>query len=206
MKATAIEHLQRALSDLGLYEGKIDGRRGPATDKGFAALADMWDEPPVTEVSTGRVLRGDGTWPWTARIDGEDIVILNARATCFGGSDDPQDSGETASGISTKKNPSLAACSLPMDGRQFSGLRPAERAALDGSPIPRLPWKTMVRVTCGSISFDAPVIDLGPGKRTGNALDLTIAAARKIDPKATARSFEARVDVRILGGAKHVRG
>jgi hypothetical protein len=152
------------------------------------------------------ILRGDGTWPWHAHIDGDDIVIIGARATCFGGAADPQDSGETASGISTKDNPALAACSLPMDGRQFKGLSRPEHAALDGSPIPRLPWKTKVQITAGAKTITVPVIDLGPGKRTGNAIDLTIAAARQFYPKASATNFEARVDVRILGGAKLAKG
>lgn len=148
---------------------------------------------------------GAGTWPWTARIDGDDVVVDDCRMTCFGGANDPQDSGETASGISTKNRPDLAACSLPMDGRAFPGLSRAEHAALDGSPIPRVPWKTLVRVTVGQKTVEFPVIDLGPAKRTGNALDLTIAAARLFDPKATARSFEARGSYRVLGAAKYVK-
>jgi hypothetical protein len=60
----------------------------------------------------------------------------------------------------------------------------------------------MVRVTVDNKSIDVPVIDLGPGKRTGNALDLTIAAARQFNPKASATNFEARGSYRILGAAK----
>lgn len=147
---------------------------------------------------------GDGTWPWTAEIDGEDIVVRNARATCFGGSGDPQDDGSTASGISTK-DPSVLGCALPMDGRMFTHLSPGEHMALDGSPIPRMPWKTPVCIQAtGGMSFEVPVIDLGPNKHTGNAIDLTIAAARLIDPNATATNFEARVDYRIAGGAKYL--
>lgn len=159
------------------------------------------------------VLRGNGTWVWEAYVEFGDIVILNARATCFGGSGDPQDSGETASGISTKKNPDLAACSLPMDGRQFRGLSQAEHNALDGSPIPRLgAWpvgaretKIVVTEIATGKSITIPVIDLGPGKRTGNAIDLTIAAARQFDPNASATDFEIRCDVRIIGAAKFVK-
>lgn len=156
----------------------------------------------VTPSPSGTPILGDGTWPWTAQIDGDDVVVLNARATCFGGSDDPQDSGETASGISTKDNPDLAAVSLPMDGRQFHGLSPEEHAALDGSPIPRVPWKTLVRVTSNGITHDLPVIDLGPGKRTKNALDLSIASARLFNPRASATNFEMICDYRVIGGAK----
>lgn len=144
-------------------------------------------------------------WPWEARIDGDDVVVDLCRMTCFGGSDDPQDSGETASGISTKDRPELAACSLPMDGRAFPGLSKAEHAALDDSPIPRVPFKTMVRVTVDHKTVEIPVIDLGPGRTTGNALDLTIAAARLFNPNANARNFEAHGSYRVLGAAEHVK-
>lgn len=149
-----------------------------------------------------RTLRGDGSFPWTAEVVGDDIVIRNARATCFGGSDDPQDSGETASGIHTKDHPELAACSLPMD---YNGAHAPTRRALSGSPIPRVPWKTQVRVTHGDKVLTVPVIDLGPAKNTGNALDLTIAAARFFDPHATARNFEMRCEVCIIGGVKYLK-
>ena len=90
------------------------------------------------------VLRGDGSWPWNAFVNGDDIEVIAARATCFGGGSDPQDSGETASGISTKANPGLQACSLPMI---YTGNNAALLKALGGSPIPKVPWKTMVQIT-----------------------------------------------------------
>jgi len=148
------------------------------------------------------ILRGDGTWPWNAHIDGDDIVVTG-RATCFGGSNDPQDSGETASGISTKGNPNLKACALPM---AYKGSSKALLKALGGSPIPKLPWKTKVQVEAMGKTLIVPVIDLGPGKRTGNVLDLTIAAARYFKPDATATRFAVNVTYRILGGAKFVTG
>lgn len=155
-------------------------------------------------ILSGETALGDGTWPWTARIDGDDVVVDDCRMTCFGGDDDPQDSGATASGINTKHNPTLRACSLPMDGRFFPGLTQREHKALDGSPIPRVPFQTLVKIIAGPATMTLPAIDLGPGKPTGNALDLTIAAARVINPKATARNFEARGSYRILGAAKYV--
>jgi 3D (Asp-Asp-Asp) domain-containing protein len=150
-------------------------------------------------MSDRQALLGDGTWPWPAYVEGDDIVVENVRATCFGGSSDPQDNGDTASGISTKANPALAACALPM---RYAGRNAKLRAALGGSPIPKMPWQTKVAITYAGITITVPVIDLGPAKRTGNAIDLTIAAARRFNPKATARNFAARVSYRILGGAK----
>lgn len=150
-----------------------------------------------------RPLRGDGTWPWTAYADGADIVVINARATCFGGSDDPQDSGETASGISTKGNPNLSACSLPM---RYDGKKPALIKALGGSPIPKLPYKTtLVEVKSNGKTIIVPVIDCGPAKYTGNAIDLTIAAARKFRSLASAKNFEMTCDFRIFGAVKYLK-
>lgn len=176
-----------------------DGSFGPKSLGALDALihadpASQW--PPVQSVAGGELV-GDGTWPWKAHIDGDDIVVTNARATCFGGSDDPQDNGDTASGISTKKNPDLAAVSLPMD---FGERVPNTK----GSPIPKVPWKTPVRVSAMGQVHEFPVIDIGPAKRTGNALDLTIAAARLFNPRASATNFEMHCEYRIIGGAKFV--
>lgn len=150
------------------------------------------------------ILRGDGTWPWNAHVDGNDIVVLGARATAFGGSRDPQDSGATASGISTSRNPGMRACALPMI---YTGSNRSLRKALGGSPIPKVPWKTQVEIICRETGkkLTVPVIDLGPAKRTGNAIDLTVAAARYFDANATATRFEMMCDYRILGGARFLK-
>lgn len=149
-----------------------------------------------------KTLRGDGTWGWVAHVVDGDICVFDARITCFGGANDPQDSGETASGVSTK-NPTVIGCALPMDGRMFNRLNHAEHAALDGSPIPRVPWKTLVRVTAHGKTFDIPVIDLGPAKKTKHELDLTVAAARLFVPSATATNFAIRGDFRILDAEQY---
>ena len=149
------------------------------------------------------ILRGNGSWPWNAWIDGDDIVVIGARATCFGGSNDPQDSGATASGVSTKLNPRIVGCALPM---AYSGGSSALRKALGGSPIPKMPWCPQVIVTSGGRQLQMQCIDLGPAKYTGNAIDLTIQAARYFNQKASATNFEMRCDYRILGAAKYARG
>jgi len=156
--------------------------------------------PPDTSGLT--VLRGDGSWPWNAYIDGDDIIVVNARATCFGGGNDPQDNGETASGLSTKMNPSFVGCALPMI---YTGTGKAFLAALGGSPIPRIPWRSQVIITetATAKSIITKVIDLGPGKRTGNAIDLTVAAAKLFNPHATSSSFELACHYRILDAARY---
>lgn len=137
----------------------------------------------------------------TLIIDGDDLVVRNVRGTCFGGTSDPQDNGETASGISTK-NPSVLGVALP---RKYEGSHPALQAALgDGIIPPRVPFLLPVQVkdlSTGLIS-SAPFIDLGPATHTGNYIDLTIAFARQFNKHATATNFEIQCDYRIIGGAK----
>lgn len=150
-----------------------------------------------------RKLTGDGTWPFVAYIDGDDIVVNDVVITCFGGAYDPQDNGETASGINTKRNPNIAAVSLPMD---FGPCK--------GSPLPRIPWGTPVDVTIGNHTarFGSGVIDLGPGKQASkpnepHALDLTPGAAAVFQPgvpyRMLATQFFERGSFRIIGGAKY---
>lgn len=146
-------------------------------------------------------LKGDGTWPFIAEIDGDDIVVRDVKATCFGGDSDPQDNGETASGISTRRNPRLQACALPLSYSRMEALR--------GSPIPWMPWRTPVDVTHGDVTITVPLIDLGPGKQAtrkgqpAHAIDLTVAAARRFMPEASATNFSLHpVTYRIRGGAR----
>lgn len=164
----------------------------------------MKDTPSNAPDTSGMtILRGDGTWPWNAWIDGDDIVVMDCRATCFGGANDPQDSGETASGISTKLNPGIIGCALPL---AYRGTSSALVKALGGSPLPKIPWRTKVEITSNGKTITASLIDLGPAKKTGNAIDLTIAAARMFDRKATATRFAMECSYRIKGAAKYARG
>ncbi len=139
-----------------------------------------------------KVLKGNGTWGFVVLVDGNDLVVRGAKATWFGGADDPQDNGETASGISTKKRPDVMGCALPMN---FGPCK--------GSPLPRVPWGTKVEVkhvTSGKM-ITVPVIDLGPARGTGNALDLTPAAFKQF---ASLDAGKIAVDYRIPNGAKYL--
>lgn len=150
------------------------------------------DTPP-------RILRGDGSFSFAAEVVGNDIAVRNVTATWFGGPNDPSDSGQTASGISTRNNPTLMGCSLPMDGFRHP--------KTDGSPIPRLPWNTMVRVKNLKTQtvIDLPLIDLGPSKFAGShaAIDLTETAFRSFGVNPSAGIM--KVDYTVLGGARFVR-
>jgi len=149
-------------------------------------------------------------WPFTVEVDGEDLVVRNIVITCFGGGFDPQDTGSTASGLSTLGD-HICGVSLPMNGLQYPGMRSREHAALDGSPIPRLPWGTPVEVTVGNLTYTptSGIIDLGPGKQASpsstqaHALDLTAPAARVfrcLPLYRLSREFEVRGSYRIRGG------
>jgi len=174
-------------------------------------------DAPVREL-TG----GDG-WTFSASIVGDDIVVKDIVITCFGGNgdgtiSDPQDNGQTASGINTKNSP-IRGVSIAMDGRQFPSLSGPEHDALDGAPIPRLreqgktAWNTLVEVTIDGRTFVPPsgIVDLGPGRQASSlsephALDLTPLAAAFFSPNTPlhrlSSRFEARGSFRIIGGAK----
>ena len=139
-----------------------------------------------------KTLTGDGTWHFVASIDGDDIVVTNAKTTWFGGSDDPEDNGATASGTNTKRHPDVKGCALPMSVGPCAG-----------SPIPRVPWGTMVAVTHpkSGKTITSPVIDLGPARHTGNAIDLTPAAFAEFAPRSVGKLV---TNYRIYGAAKFV--
>jgi hypothetical protein len=171
------------------------------------------------------ILTGEG-WPFEVHVIGDDLVVPDTLITCFGGIGngvifDPDDSGRTASGRNTKIE-EVAGVALPLNTENRTGVDAATHRALDGSPIPWLPWGTFVEVTIKGVTFTPPdgLVDIGPSKRVqkpGNpkALDLTVWAARHFDkalhsehqmtPKQLAREFEARGSYRIIGGAKFIK-
>lgn len=143
---------------------------------------------------SGRRAEDAGDWDFlNVTTDGNDLVVSDARATWFGGTDDPGDDGQTASGVNTREHPETRGCALPMDG--------FNHASTDGSPIPRLPWFTMVEVTNRETgaSISVPLIDLGPSKFTRAGLDLTQPSFRALGGNLNSGSLQ--VDYRIVGGA-----
>ena len=171
----------------GLLGVTQDGLWGPKTQ---AALDVLIKPSGVTS---------DGTWPWiNAKIDGGDILITGAVVTAFGGDSDKMDSGETASGFSTKDNPSFLGCALPM--------RRDSNPQLRGSPIPKLPWKTIVEFSdpVTGKTVVTKLIDEGPAKWTKHGGDMSVAAAKEFNPNATSNNFEKVLNIRIVGGAKYV--
>lgn len=127
-----------------------------------------------SESSTSSETKNNG-WAFSVRVDGDDLVCDNCTATWFGGANDELDNGQTASGVSTLPD-SVLGCALPVVPNHPSTA---------GSPLafrPRIPWKTLVEVTCKGKTLTLPLIDNGPAKSAGDAIDLTIAAFKQFAP------------------------
>jgi hypothetical protein len=151
-----------------------------------------------------------GQTPWTALVDGDDIVVRNIIATCFGGGHDAGDNGQTESGVHNDgRDPSLLGVALP--------IRSLERATA-GSPLafPRahIPWLIKVKVWKESDGEDTAIIcaqiDNGPDvlKYPTHALDLTVAGAHHFAPSIPlhdlANEFElSGLSYRIVGAAQY---
>lgn len=196
--------LQESLKARGVYTGELDNFWGPKSEVAYQAFVfsmqpkeltaeDLLNGTPIKTATAG--------WEFmNAMIVGDDIVIEKAVVTAFGGANDKMDSGETASGLSTKDNPTVLGCALPMRRDTSSVLR--------GSPIPKLPWFIAVHfidpVTGRSV--ETRLIDEGPAKWTKHAGDLSVAAAKVFDSHATAnRANIPPLTIRIMGGAKYVK-
>lgn len=157
---------------------------------------------PITGPDPSRVLlAGDRTrYNVQAYRWGQDIRIPICVATSFGGPDDPGDNGSTASGARTDREPYLACVALPM---------PRDKACR-GTPLPQLPWGTLVEITLGSRVRVFPVKDHGPrnGLASEAFVDLSPPAVALLTGHpldlSTPRWWSASVSVRIIGGARYL--
>lgn len=155
--------------------------------------------------------------PWTAYVDGDDLVVNNVKGTCFGGRYDSGDSGQTESGVMNNGSNKLLQCALP--------IRSIEKATKN-SPLafkgPHIEWKTKVLVwtndqkECDAV--ETILTDNGPdiSKYPDHALDLNPEAAlRFIGPykekdrekilRNIANTFSRKdFNYRIIGGAKYI--
>ena len=152
----------------------------------------------------GNILSGE-RYPWTAVIEGDDIVVRGQHGTWFGGSDDPLDDGQTASGISTKSNPNYLGCALPIDFTAgILGRLNLPHNPCHGSPLPRLHWGTNVEVTNrdNGMKGICKLIDIGPSAPpvATAAIDLTQAFFVSLGQPKSHGTIN--VDFRIIGGAK----
>jgi hypothetical protein len=133
---------------------------------------------------------------WKPSLAGD--ILVAGTASWFGGANDPDDDGSTASGLSTKDNPGIMGCALPFavsNGRAVPNCF--------GSPIPSMPYKTtMVEVSAGGKTITIPVIDCGPALSENRPIDLTVAAFLALGGDLNEGLM--LVSFRIVGGAKYV--
>jgi len=168
----------------------------------FGSSQHVGEQSPTPQLV--KVIKGP-RYPWQATVDGADLVVTGQLATWFGGSDDPQDDGQTASGISTKSNPSFLGCALPLDYKlpPLPAVPPKSNPCA-GAPFPKFPWFTNVIVTNLDSNLTVPVklIDIGPSAppKAVAAIDLTQAAFVKLGGNLKKGSI--RVTYRVIGGAK----
>jgi hypothetical protein len=149
--------------------------------------------------------------PWTAEIDGDDLVVRNVLATCFGGAYDSGDDGQTESGVlNDGSDPTLMGVALP--------IRSVEKATRQ-SPLafkgPHIPWFTMVKVwreaSGEETAIECKLIDNGPdvARFPRHAIDLNPNVALRFapyyDPKRIANDWSGvGFSYRIVGGAKWI--
>ncbi len=134
-----------------------------------------------------------------------DIYVLNVTASWFGGPNDPDDDGRTASGLNTRSNPGLLGCALPMaisNGAAVPGCK--------GSPLPTMPYlKTYVQVWRADrqLSVDyrgiiIPLIDCGPDLVEDRPIDLTPPAFVALEGDLEAGLL--KVSFRIIDAARYI--
>jgi len=162
---------------------------------------------------SGTVLQRPGI-PWTVLVDGNDLVVRNILATCFGGKFDTGDNGKTESGVMNNGFPTADAYPMGV----ALPIRSTE-AATQGSPLafsgPQIPWMTTVKVwreaDGEATAINCILIDNGPkvSQYPDHALDLNpnvvLYFSPKADPRTVANTWSAPgFSYRIVGGAKFV--
>ena len=155
-------------------------------------------------------LQGDGTWGFEVMVDGDDLVMNNVTATCWG-TDDPDDSGVAASGINTQKfGPLYPMCALPMAigkvcvGSPLPDIRPNRHWGNHVTNIAEF-LEVQVESVSGNEGTTTFCVDIGPSKNTKDprAIDLSVKAIRNLGYNGVANDFQAKVNVRIINGNKH---
>lgn len=186
----------------------FDGTSAAGPSSSSSSSASSLTTPP-----NGTVLGRPGI-PWVVQVDGDDLVVRNILATCFGGEFDSGDNGETESGVMNHGFPTADAYPMGV----ALPIRSVE-AATRGSPLafggPHIPWLSTVKVwreTDGeSAAIDCILIDNGPDVLVypSHALDLNPNVALHfvpgVDPRKIADDWSGTgFSYRVVGGAKYV--
>lgn len=164
-------------------------------------------------MKNGTILQTPGI-PWTVTVDGDDLVVINILATCFGGKFDKGDNGKTESGVSNNGFPTAdvypMGVALPIRSTE---------ASTKNSPLafkgPHIPWMTTVKVWRDSDGESKAVscilIDNGPNVASypTHALDLNpnvvLHFSPNADPRKVANEWSSNAfSYRIVGGAKYI--
>jgi hypothetical protein len=149
--------------------------------------------------------------PWEVLVDGEDLVVRNVMATCFGGAYDAGDDGQTESGVPNDgRGPALLQCALPIRSTEE-----ATRLSPLAFKGPHIPWKTPVKVwreaEGEATAITCLLTDNGPDvlHYPTHALDLNPVAAAHFAPNFDPRQLANKwggvgFSYRVVGGAKWV--
>lgn len=149
--------------------------------------------------------------PWSAEIDGNDLVVRRVMWTCFGGAHDAGDNGQTESGIMNDgRDPNLMGVALPIRSTEH-----ATACSPLAFPGPHIPWGTRIMVWRDSdgeeTALACQLIDNGPNvaKYPTHALDLNPNVVRHFFPGINMRTVANTgsgdgFSYRIVGGAKYI--
>lgn len=187
-----------------------DGDFGPKSQLAFTELlgADPNSVFPPVESDGVRVL--PSKLPWSVKVDGDDLVVTNIMATCFGGRWDKGDNGQTESGLKNDGTTTQFLVALPICSSE---------SATKDSPLSftgeHIPWSSIVRVwktsEGESTAKEGLLADNGPDVQEypDHALDMNpnmvLAFYPDLDPKQVANTWSGTgFSYRILGAAKYV--
>lgn len=154
---------------------------------------------------------GSSAVSWTVEVDGADLVVRNITATCFGGSFDSGDSGDTESGVKNTGALPPPMVALPIRSTE---------AATKGSPLAfkgqHIPWGTGVTVWReadgeSTAKGPFPLNDNGPDvlHYPTHALDVNPSIAHMFSPSMAVRDLPNKwsmsgMSYRIHGAAKYI--
>jgi hypothetical protein len=211
-KVTATPQADGNYTVVAVFDGTpVSGPSGSSSSSKSSSSSSSGSS--LTSPPHGTVLGRPGI-PWIVQVDGDDLVVRNVLATCFGGEFDSGDNGETESGVMNHGFPTADAhpmgVALPIRSLE---------AATRGSPLAfggaHIPWLTTVKVwleSAGeSTAIECILIDNGPDVLVypTHALDLNPNVALHyspgFDPKRVADHWSGSgFSYRIVGGAKYV--
>lgn len=161
----------------------------------------------ITDPQGRKWLTGDGTWFFKAMLDAENLKVSAAEMTWFG-VDDPQDNGLGAWGFRVKDHPTFLGVALPLAVGPCKGSpipympHNAQGVIVDhaGKPVEVRIYSHTTRKTCL-----AQIVDLGPSKFTGHAIDAMPQVWRDLGLSDFEGIGVTKVDFAVLGGVAFVK-